>query len=195
MNRLPLPSAAACQGLWLYQEPSDQTNTVQLWQNSITGHSGEHNTSCSSSSSRSMQGTEQMKVGSWFLQHDFKWHCRSFPNQVILMVLCYKVQVRVSCILATLTFWIRVFYHHPDFKHTVSASCYQYEGVISQFIHVTKAHVCDVVVMGCVYSGVQCKAIGKESKSLPFYLIWNLGKTSVQADSGMGREKNNQRNL
>lgn len=107
------------------------------------------------------------------------------------MALCYKVQVRVSSILAMLTFWISVFYHHPDFKHTVSASCYQYERVISQFIHVTKAHVCDVVVVGCVYSGVQLKAIGKENRSLPFYYTWNLGKTSVQVDSGMGSEKDN----
>lgn len=107
------------------------------------------------------------------------------------MVLCNKVQVRVCPILAMLTFWISVFYHHPDFKHTVSASCYQYERAISQFIHVTKAHVCDVVVMGRVYSCVQLKAIGKENRSLLFYFIWNLGKTSVQVDSGMGREKSN----
>lgn len=92
-----------------------------------------------------------------------------------------------------LTFWVSVFHHHPDFKHAVSASCYQYERVISQLLHVTKAHVCDVVIMGCVYSGVQCKAIAKESRSLPFYFIWNLGKTSVQVDSGMSREKSNQR--
>lgn len=109
------------------------------------------------------------------------------------MVLCYKVQVRVSYVLPMLTFWISVFYHHPDFKDTVSASCYQYERVISQFIHVTKAHVCDVVVMGRVYSGIQLKAVRKENRSLPFYFIWNLGKTSVKVDSGMGREKSNQR--
>lgn len=47
----------------LYQEPQYQINTVGLWQNSITGCPGEHNTSCSSQS-RSMQGTKQMEVGS-----------------------------------------------------------------------------------------------------------------------------------
>lgn len=82
----------------------------------------------------------------------------------------YVNKVQVSCILATLTFWISVFYHHPDFKHTVSASCYQYERVISQFIHVTKAHVCDVVVVGCVYSGVQLKAVGKQKLVILFHL-------------------------
>lgn len=109
-------------------------HTAKLGQNSITEDAQENTIQIGK-----YMGLDGLVLKGCSLGSEFLWHVTRW---------------QVSDVLTVLTLRIRVFYHHPDFKNTVSAGCYQYQRVIFHFIHVTKAHVCYVVIMGRIYSSI-----------------------------------------
>lgn len=169
-NQCRLPFFPSCSSLAKVFAISATTllinNTAKLQENSTTEDAQENMILHATAGLMNLQDLEGLVLKGW-----------SWSQNFYSML---QVESKSKLHFVILTFWISVFHHHPDFEHTVPASCYQYQRVIFQLVHVTKAYVCYVVLMGHIYSSIKLKAVGKENRSLPFYLIWNLGRLQLK---------------